>query len=203
MYKLCYFNLRGIAETTRIMFHLAGQEYEDYRYPIDLTNFSKPEYDADKEAGQFTISLDRLPILIVDNKFKLGESKAIERYIAKKCGFMGKNEEEEAFIDMVCEHVRDIETRYKTLNSRDLEKKRATLQVEIPVWLSKMEKVVDSESYSVGDKISLADIVIHQFLFNYFEGKDILKDFTKMRGIVETVNQAASEWFETRPVTPK
>ena len=47
-YKLQYFNVRGLAENIRMMFDIAGQEFEDARYPIDTSNFSKPEFDAGK-----------------------------------------------------------------------------------------------------------------------------------------------------------
>ena len=40
--KLVYFNLRGVVEVARYMLHMGGAEYEDFRYPFDLSNWAKP-----------------------------------------------------------------------------------------------------------------------------------------------------------------
>ena len=61
---LTYFNLRGLAEITRYMFKIAGKDFEDVRYPIDIANgFAKPEFDADKATGKFSANMDRIPLL--------------------------------------------------------------------------------------------------------------------------------------------
>jgi len=209
-YKLCYFNVRGLAETTRILFHLAGQPYEDYRYPIDLSNFSKPEYDVDKEAGDFAVAMDRLPLLVVNGQFVLGQSKSIERFVAKKLGFLGDNEEQEAFIDMVTEHVRDIKQKWgdiklQTNKEEVAAKKQKFLQEDLPIWLGKLETVVSSSYYMENSRITLADVAIQQLLTDYFDDKDAvnaaLQPCPKLFEIVSTVSVAASAWLASRPVT--
>ena len=86
--KLVYFDARGVVENIRCMLTTAGIAFEDFRYPIGA-NFAKPEFDADQASGKFMSNLDRLPILIVDGE-EIAQSKTIERYVAKLCGFMGK-----------------------------------------------------------------------------------------------------------------
>merc|ERR1712228_836862 len=108
-YKLIYFNGRGAAERTRIMFAIKKVEYEDFRYevtfanPGDPTTAERPEFERDKAAGKFTANLGELPILEVDG-VQIGQSKAIERYVAKAIGMMGSTALEEAQIDAICEH---------------------------------------------------------------------------------------------------
>ena len=55
--------------------------------------------------------MDRVPLLIVNEK-KIGQSKAIERYIANKCRLMGNNDEDRAIIDCITENVRDIKDKW-------------------------------------------------------------------------------------------
>ena len=38
----------------------------------------------------------------------IGQSKAIERYLARRFGLMGENAEDEAMIDCIAEHCRDV-----------------------------------------------------------------------------------------------
>lgn len=49
--------------------------------------------------------MNRAPILIVGD-LKIGQSKAIERYVAKRCNMMGNGDEEYAVIDCISEHTR-------------------------------------------------------------------------------------------------
>ena len=98
--KLVYFNIEGLAETSRLLFAIADVSYEDYRYPlevIDMKTFTmkKNEFDKDKLDGKLVKSLNKLPYLEVDNEI-IPQSKAIERYLAKKFNMMGSNLIEEA-----------------------------------------------------------------------------------------------------------
>ena len=52
--KLTYFNLRGLAETSRYMLHMAGAKYEDCRYPIDVAaGFAKPVIFSHSSFGRY------------------------------------------------------------------------------------------------------------------------------------------------------
>ena len=85
--KLIYFNGKGVCENIRCMLTVAGLPFEDFRYPID-SKFHAPEFKTDKESGKFMTNLDRLPLLVVNGE-EIAQSKTIERYVAKLCGFMG------------------------------------------------------------------------------------------------------------------
>ena len=90
-------------------------EYEDYRYPIN-EKWEKPEFDEDKKNGRLTQSLNKLPYLEVSEGNKvhcIPQSKAIERYLAKKYNMMGSTDLESAKIDAICEVIRDIKEAYQ------------------------------------------------------------------------------------------
>ena len=55
--KLTYFNGRGLAEVSRLIFATTETEYEDFRYPITVLdwstyNMARKEFDADKSSGK-------------------------------------------------------------------------------------------------------------------------------------------------------
>ena len=103
---LKYFDARGAAETTRVLLAIGGITYTDHRYSIG-PGFEAPEFKADKESGALARNLGRAPLLLTDEG-AIGQSKAMERYVAGQAGLMGKTPFEAACIDMVAEHVRDV-----------------------------------------------------------------------------------------------
>ena len=87
--KLVYFDCRGISETIRLILAYLDVEYTDYRYPLsvaDLSNhqFVKPEFDKDKSDGLLLKSMNKVPYLQMDDGIVISQSKAIERYLARK-----------------------------------------------------------------------------------------------------------------------
>lgn len=104
-YKLIYFNARGLAEVSRMIFKIAGQEFEDYRYPLELKDgqYIRPEWDADKP--KFTY--EKTPVLELDGgKYVIAQSKAIERFLARRFNMLGSNDVEAALIG------KEISTKY-------------------------------------------------------------------------------------------
>ena len=50
--KLTYFNVRGLAETSRILLAIMEENYEDFRYPlniIDLKTFNMEKVEFENE----------------------------------------------------------------------------------------------------------------------------------------------------------
>ena len=121
--KLSYFDARGVAETTRYMLAVTKTPYEDFRYgftfgtPGDFSTVQRPEFDAAKAAGKLDANLGRLPLLEVDGQV-FGQSKTIERFVAKRVGMMGATPIEEAQIDCICEHLRDCKDKYMLVSQR-------------------------------------------------------------------------------------
>ena len=111
---LRYFDAAGAAEVIRTIFAAAEVEYNDYRYTFSMDG-PKPQicdqHGVDKESGVFDANLMRLPILEVGSE-QIGQSRAIERYVAKDLGLMGKGKIQEAQIDAYCEHIRDLRDAY-------------------------------------------------------------------------------------------
>ena len=85
--KLVYFNGRGLAEISRILLAIGEEDYEDFRYPLKIIDWSKhqmekAEFDKDKTDGKLTGSLNKVPYLEVDGTI-IPQSKSIERYLAR------------------------------------------------------------------------------------------------------------------------
>jgi len=205
---LNYFDARGVVEVTRFMLSAAGVEYTDNRYPMtfgvpgDFSTISRPEFDAAKAAGELDLNLGRVPVLVVDG-VQIGQSKAIERYVAKQFGMMGSTDIEAALIDCLTCHIIDIKDAYnkaKNAAGSDPEAKEAAMkkwfEEDLPQWLVKVEKTVTGPGpYLVGDKISLADFQYYQFLLapsGFFDNTEgaaaAMKDCPKIKAAVEAVH---------------
>ena len=120
--KLTYFNVRGLAETTRMILAVGKVDYEDFRYPLDVIDMStykmvKDEFDSDKAEGKLLKSLNKVPFLEVDGVV-IPQSKTIERFLAKSCNMMGSTDLESARIDSICECSKNLIIRARILSRR-------------------------------------------------------------------------------------
>lgn len=184
---LYYWNGRGAMETTRALLALAdkfpGAGYEDHRDPkaegLDLGS----------------ANCGRVP-LIRHNGVDIGQSGAIQRYIAKITGALGANDLEAAQIEAIDETVKEIKGAYFGLSGgypgphkEEDEKKRGELldlwfntaaeeglpakdKRQLRWWLSKVEANVGADGFAVGAKLSLADAVIYNTLAEFDAAAD-------------------------------
>jgi len=199
-----------------MLFALAGKDYTDSRYKItfgtpgDFSTIKRPEFDADKAAGKMDVAMGKLPVLDAGD-FSLPQSKAIERYLAKQFGMMGDTPEEEAWVDAVGEHVRDINDAYNRKGlffMKDEEEKtkiqKKWFEEELPPLLKKLDTALPgSTSFSVGNKMSLADVSIFKLLTDTYD-RDISETYSdcpKLQQIAKKVgeNEALQKWMEERP----
>ncbi|KAK3288819.1 hypothetical protein CYMTET_3717 [Cymbomonas tetramitiformis] len=202
-YELLYFDARGAAETSRILFAVSGVQYEDSRYKFSFVE-GKPKVEdrhaEDKAAGRFEANLDRLPVLKV-NGSAIGQSKAIERYLAQEFGLAGSNSIQAAQIDAYCEHVRDISTAYgkergspfAPMSDETKEKIEKWFAETLPGWFERLEKATGPDGFAVGEKLSLADVCLHQLVTAGTMGSDerslaSLCEYPKLDAVVKQVH---------------
>jgi len=201
-YKLMYWNARGRGEAIRMMFTLAGQEFEDYR-------FKEGEW-AEIKGNADLFPLGQAPVLIVDGK-ALPQSKAISQYLARKFDLYGSNNEEQTQIDIVSETISDVGQKLIPIFMEKDETKKAALIAKFRdedskryfAFINKLIKEAGGRFF-VGGAETLADVTVYTtmdfvtqmvgetfFADNYPE----LAQFHK--GITE--NSKLSNYIKSRP----
>ena len=227
MLKFNYFNGKGMGETSRLIMIAAGAKFEDFRYPIKINEWGtydieREEFNQDKAAGNLWKSMDKVPFLNV-GKGVISQSKAIERYLATRFKMMGDTLEESALIDSYCEYIRDFKTAYKTAKSKENKEEalKEWFDNTMPEKLIAFDKLLFgnmdfqnmvtqplNRKFAVGNKLSLADLVIYSFLVDFFDNKEAVATACNncmiLKNIVKTVgkNPEIKEWVENREPTP-
>eukprot|EP00316_Scyphosphaera_apsteinii_P000185 CAMPEP_0119308704 /NCGR_PEP_ID=MMETSP1333-20130426/12246_1 /TAXON_ID=418940 /ORGANISM="Scyphosphaera apsteinii, Strain RCC1455" /LENGTH=257 /DNA_ID=CAMNT_0007312537 /DNA_START=32 /DNA_END=804 /DNA_ORIENTATION=+ len=176
-----YFAVQGAAETLRHVMALGGIEWSEDEWPVDFSKYSTegirgaaPGFAKAQDAGELDANLSRGPVCIIDNQPALGQSKALERYLARRLGLMGSTEMEAAQIDAISEHVRDIKDKYQKAKG-DPDQKAEYFAKTMPDFMQKIEKAVGllpgSGPALVGKQLSLADVTLYVFLVDFFTDK--------------------------------
>ena len=213
--KLMYFDGRGVVETARCLLAVANITYEDKRFSISCDAREFPEFAAARARGEFKANMDQAPLLVVDDNISIGQSKAIERFIAHRGGLMGSNDMEAAQIDCICEHIKDIKDKYSKVKAiTDATEKEAALNkwftAEFSEWLSKLEASLPSShapGCCVGNKVSYADVCVWSLLADFFDNKEgvaaSVKPCAQLVSIVDAVAAlpALQKWLAERPRT--
>jgi len=197
-YRLTYFNARGFAETARMLFVLAGQDYEDKRMERDEWPTIKPN-----------TPFGQVPMLEV-NGVKIAQTSAIYRYLAKQFGYAGANPEEEARADMIAECIKDMVQGLMKIRTEADEAKKAEIKKDLventlPPQLECMNAFIGNQKFFLGDKVSWADLVyFNMFPFYKFMGIDLPYDkYPALRDLSDRVAAIPeiAEWIKNRPVT--
>ena len=155
-----YFDGRGLAEVTRLLFAASGTAFEDNRLPFSFADgkMLRPEFDALKASGALPVG--QVPILEAGS-VKVWQSKAIQRYVATKTGLMGSTPEEAAVVDAVCETI--VEMRDAVTAAKDDAAKAALLETKLPELIAHLERAIGGDGYAANGKLSLADVLLYHF----------------------------------------
>ena len=217
--ELSYFNLRGAAESARILLALGKMEYEDVRFDLTPGKMESPAFNEAKENGVLKMNLNRAPILKTEEGVVIGQSKAIERYLARRLGLMGSNDTEEALVDCIAEHCRDVRDaqmrkRFSAFvkdrsDEEKEESRKEWFDEEMPAMLVKINDVVKetgTPGFAVGEKSSLADVAIFSLLRDCYDLEDTTeaaKSCEALNAIADTIanDPNVSKWLESRPAT--
>lgn len=201
-YKLHYLNGRGRGEVSRLIFAVAGQEYEDIRYEGEQWLSRKAE-----------MPLGQVPVLEVDGN-RIPQSLAIARFLAKKFNLAGKDYLEQAKVDAVADTINDLIIAYvSTRREQDPVKQEQLKQKfpteELPKHLQNLEVLGKLYSnggpFFVGDSLTLADLffydVAESMLALYNDCFDNYP-WLKQNPIEVKKHPRIAEYLEKRPITP-
>jgi glutathione S-transferase len=158
-YKLYYFNVRGRAELSRLIFAAADQQYEDVRYESDQW----PAHKAEMPLGQ-------IPVLEVDS-VKLPQSFSIARFLAKQFNLAGKDNFEQAKVDAVVDTMNDlvaafIPSRIEQDETKKQELTKKFFNEDLPKHLQNLEVLAklygNDGPFFVGNNLTWADLFFYQ-----------------------------------------
>uniref|UniRef100_A0A914QK43 glutathione transferase n=1 Tax=Panagrolaimus davidi TaxID=227884 RepID=A0A914QK43_9BILA len=197
-YKLNYFNARGYGEAARLIFHYAGQEFEDSRW----TNEQWLEIKPTSETG-------KAPWLEVDG-VRIYGSVPLTRYLGTIFGLIGKDAMENAQIDSIIDTYKDcIEDiwPYALIKSGrkegDIEEVKPAFEEARKRFLTYLTKILEnSGSGFLGSKFTWADAFLAEGITTMLLFDDHLKaDYPKIVQYKERVHSLPKikEYVEKRP----
>ena len=197
-YKLTYFNARGRAEISRLIFAAAGVQFTDER----LTNWPTGKEDA---------PLGQIPYLTVDG-LKIPQSASIARFLANRFNLGGKDDLEKVKADAIVDTVSDffmsfLNNVYKLPEPEKPAAMMKFLGEEAPKHLGNIEKLIKiygSGTNSVGNSLTWADLQIYDItsMMHNLDGK-LLEKYPSILAVRKSVesNAKVAAYLKSRPVT--
>lgn len=173
-----YWNGRGLMEVPRMILAAAG------KYPGDYTDgrYENP-------SGDLSQNLGRMPVIEYNGK-TVGQSAAINFFLASELGLMGANTYDAAHIISLHEHLKEMHTAYRSIVPYGQEPtaegsdkwfdtgatdstgnaERAGYSTRFLTWfLGRIEESLDNNGFAVGNQLSLADILLYNSLAEHLE----------------------------------
>ncbi|ORX90352.1 hypothetical protein K493DRAFT_340040 [Basidiobolus meristosporus CBS 931.73] len=174
-FELSYFEIPGRAEATKLLFLHSG-------VPHEIKDVKWTEW----EKVQMTAPFGQLPYIVETkedgSKFILGESHAIERYIARKYGYLGKDLQEAAFLDSICDNGNAMTEKFFTRFDLEGEAKEKAaenfLQVVLPKYIKYQEEILSkngNNGFYLRDEFTLAEFLNAQMIriVNAYSGEEL------------------------------
>ncbi|CAD5222122.1 unnamed protein product [Bursaphelenchus xylophilus] len=202
-YKLTYFDIRGLGEPARIIFHYAGQKFEDDRITGSLDSFRDQ------------LPFGQIPVLTIDGTTKIAQSQAIYRLLARRFGLAGKDDVEQAQIDSYGDFIQDLNQNarqyFLVKNGRaegDVEKLEKDLQTYIDTkWVKYFDRIFEASGSGFIHKsgVTWIDFVITN-IYETAVNLDLkptagIKHFKTIHDNVKALPQL-KEYFSQRKQTP-
>jgi glutathione S-transferase len=161
---LTYFSSRGRAELIRLLCAEAGIAHEERSlgvyHPVDKT----PAFLALRETG--VLPFAAVPLWEEPDGFRLAQSDAIVRHLARTHALYGKDAREAARCDMIVASVDDLRLDLRKVIPLDPSARAACRQdlaaVIVPRWLGQFEKLLGDAAFIVGDAVTFADVALYQ-----------------------------------------
>jgi glutathione S-transferase len=184
-YILTYFDIRGRAEPSRLIFHDTKTPFRDE----NPDNWREMKEQGTKDGS---IPFGQLPQLKHGNLL-LVESNAILRYLGRKLDRYGANEEQRSVVDMLLDNTESFRGKYLDLIYKDKVEaaakeayltKASEILTNFENWLTRESK----RKYFVGDELTIADASFWELLDAHLRlSPTILEKFPRLRGFYERV----------------
>ncbi|CAI9607113.1 unnamed protein product, partial [Staurois parvus] len=204
---LTYFPVRGRAEPLRLL--LADQGISWTEDEVQMQDWVSGKRDLKKNAV-----FGQLPCF-QDGDFELYQSSTILRYLGRKYGVAGSNEQEKTIIEMMNDGVEDLRMKYYKFlfidNEANKDKYLEELSKQLGYFENILSKNANGTKFLVGDGITYADYnLVDTLQCNLDFSPTCLSAFPLMSAYVERVLKRSklSEYLKSdgrkrRPITPK
>ncbi|XP_075980038.1 glutathione S-transferase 2-like [Anticarsia gemmatalis] len=179
-----YFNVKALGESVRLLLSYGGQEFEDNRVDFE-------DWAALKEKTPF----GQLPMLVIDGK-QYAQSLAICRYLGKKYGVAGDNDEEAFEIDQNVDFLFDLRAKAASVHYEKDPELKAKRHEDFtknvyPGMLEKLNQIVESNGGHMAiNKLNWGDFIFAGFVY-YLKGMmqmpDLLEQYPAFQQVVDHV----------------
>ncbi|XP_057293117.1 glutathione S-transferase 1-like [Hydractinia symbiolongicarpus] len=218
-YTLHYFDIPARGEPIRMLFAVAGVEYEDKRYTFnDIPSI---------KANDNLFPLGQVPVLEVDSE-SICQSHSITRFLANEFDLYGSTNQEKAIIDQVLDTLKHLQEQvlgaylWKSTEEEKIKQLEDLHKDYIPRVYKMLETFLkrnnNGEGFLVGDKMTLGDVMIVnsietlQLPFNLKKYENFIDKYSLLKGYNGRVRNAGNlkEYLKkrgpptyTRLITPK
>ncbi|CAB3234380.1 unnamed protein product [Arctia plantaginis] len=179
-YTLHYFNGRALGEGPRLLFAYGGQEFEDVRYTVQTWPAFKPK-----------TLFGSVPVLFIDDK-QYAQSLAISRYLGKKYGLVGDNDEENLEIDQNVDFVNDIRAKaaivqYEKDEAVKEKKHKDNSENVYPGYFAKLNAIIEQNNgHIAAGKLTWGDFWVAGII-DYIKAMVRIPDFEEKYPAIKTL----------------
>jgi glutathione S-transferase len=181
-YSLYYFGIPGRAEIIRIIFHVAGVDYNNI-------TLNKEKFAELKQSG--FLPFGKVPVL-VKGDFKLAESLAITEYVSKKFNLWPQSDEDSAMATAIFSSIGDLVTLF--FGAKD-EKLKSAIEKFGP-WEKTISKMLGEKDYFFDNKLTSVDLEFFYFIYALVKKENVTeKNLLSLYERVEK-DESVSSYFE-------
>ncbi|KAI1306054.1 Glutathione S-transferase Mu 1 [Halotydeus destructor] len=158
---LGYWNIRGLAQSIRLMLAHVGVEFEDKKYNLG-PNFERNEFHDIKHT--LGLAFPNVPYYI-DGDVKLSQSIAIMRYIARQHGLEGVTNEEKTRIALIEQQLVDYRSAAgPVFYSPNYDQLAGPYREGLPAKLKALSDFLGDRKWLSGDNVSYVDFIAYEYL---------------------------------------
>jgi len=162
-----YWNLRGYAQSIRLLLAHTGTEFVEKRFNMSLTKDN--DYDLSEWYNvkySFGLDFPNCPYYI-DADVKLSQSFAIMKYLGRKHHLVPKTEEEKIRVDLTEGEAMDMRFNWSTLcysSPEEFEKNKPEFLTKLSLKLKELSAFLGSHDWFAGETMTYMDFVMYEIL---------------------------------------